>query len=406
MKPHILVLHRAPEIAMPFADRIDHDANAVTYVATSAALGTIPGSAAAVVVLDDYADAPAVVHELSAQYGPPDRIIARSEYDLLTAAALRRELGVQGDLPDEVLLFRDKLVMGAAITTAGLPAPAAAEIHSAADVSAFADTHGFPVVVKPRLGASSRDVEIIKSARELSRLPNLNAEPYMAQRFCADRVGHIDGVWTGSRLGPWRASLYVESCLSFATGGKTLGSVEIDDPMLVSALGEFTHAVCRTLSSGRPQVFHLEYFLGREADGTPKVNFLEIAARVGGTEIAYIWRDLHNYDLLGASLDIQMGRRPQDHRIPDNVFGGFLVIRPNEKPPCRVVSANTDFDNDIRSAVFAQAVPQPGSLIRQTEGYLGVGAAFRFSGHSSAVVARSIQRVCSEFTMTCVEVPA
>lgn len=405
MKPHIVVLHRAPQIAMPFAEGIDHHANWVSYVVTPAALSTVPSSAGTVVVLNDYTKASQSVKDLSAQFGRPDRIIARGEFELLTAAHLRRELDVEGALPDEVLPFRDKLIMGNAIAAAGIATPVLAETTSAADVSTFAATHGFPVVVKPRLGAASRDVIIIRSPDELTQLPDLSTEPYMAQHFCPDRLGHVDGVWTGTRLGPWRASLYVDSsCLSFATGGKILGSVEIDEPGLLTELERFTSAVCTTLSAGRPQVFHLEYFLGQTSSGGPKIQFLEIAARVGGTEIAYIWRDLHKYDLLSASLDLQMGRRPPAHRFPDDVFGGFLLIRPEVTPPCRILNAKLDLERDTQSTIFAQSIPATGSVIRKTIGYFGVGAVFRFQGGSSSMVERSIQQVCAGFTMDCIKV--
>lgn len=404
MKPHVAVLHRAPEIAMPFADRIDHDLYSVTYVVTKDALTTVPEGAAAVTVLEDYSTADEAVQALSNRFGHPVRIIARSEYDLMTAAELRHKFGAGGDRPEDVLPFRDKLIMGTQVAAAGIDVPTMAEVIRIEDITEFAENHGFPVIVKPRLGAGSRDVAVVRSPAELSQVADLSAEPYMVQRYCPDPVGHIDGVWTGTDLGPWRASLYVDSCLSFATGGKTLGSVEIDNPALLSEIGHFTAAVCKALSGGRPQVFHLEYFLGHTPDGFTRITFLEIASRVGGTEIAYIWRDLHGYDLLGAALDIQMGQAPSAHEFPDNVFGGFLVIRPQETPPCRVVSTCTDFGAEVQATLFAEAVPSVGTVIRNTTGYLGVGAAFRFQCDTSAGVARSIQIVSSKFTMQCLEV--
>ncbi|MGY4915422.1 hypothetical protein ACWD9K_09365 [Streptomyces sp. 900116325] len=47
---------------------------------------------------------------------------------------------------------------------------------------------------------------------------------------------HIDGLWSGSRLGPWRASRYVNFCADFTTGA-VLGSAEEDDPQLAGRTG-------------------------------------------------------------------------------------------------------------------------------------------------------------------------
>ncbi|GAA5079834.1 ATP-grasp domain-containing protein [Nocardia iowensis] len=403
MKPHVTVLHRAPAIAMPFADRIDHDHYAVSYVTRKASMLTVPEGAAEVVVLDDFAAAPGAIRELANRFGIPERIVARSEHDLLTAADLRVEFGIQGNYPEHVLPFRDKLVMCEAISGAGIPIPEFACAADRAAVESFAAVHGFPLIIKPTLGAGARGIVQLNAPNDLAELPDLDSQPYLVQHFCPDDVGHVDGVWLGTELGPWRASRYLNTCLDFAAGGTRLGSVEIDDRDLVLRLGAFTESVCMTLSKGRPQVFHLEFFLGSEQDGTPRIQFLEIAARVGGAEIAYIWRDVHGYDLLGASLDIQLGRDPAAAPLGDEI-GGWLVIRPSVPIPCRVLGTHLSLRPTEWSAPYGGDIPEPGSVISETAGYINVGATLRFLGTSSADVMASIQHTAAEFRMHCAPV--
>ncbi|MBL1080280.1 hypothetical protein JK358_38380 [Nocardia sp. 2] len=387
---------------MPFAERIDHSQYAVTYVTIRSAQRTVPPEATAVIVIEDLAYAAKAVRDLVSTYGRPERIIARGEYDLMTAAALRMEFGVDGDLPEHVVWFRDKLVMCEAVQAAGVDVPEFGEVRTDTEVASFAEAHGFPVVVKPRLGATSRDVVIIESHGELAALPDLSAEPFLVQRFCPDPVGHIDGIWTGTELAAWRVSRYVDTCLSFATGGATLGSVELDDPALRAQAEELAVAVCLALSKGRPQAFHLEYFLGYDDSGRPQLRFLEVAARVGGTEIAYIWRDVHQFDLLGASLDIQLGRTPEPHVFPEDVVGGFVVIRPSVPPPCVVIDSGLEITPALGRTLYDGEVPARGAVITASEGYVGVGAAFRFRGDSTVQVMDSIAQARAGFHMICV----
>ncbi|MEU7769563.1 hypothetical protein AB0B25_31445 [Nocardia sp. NPDC049190] len=397
----MVVLYREPGIAMPFEDRINHNDYAVSYVTKDFARALIPESAAAAVVLEDFSAAPSAVRDLCECFGIPERIIARNEGDLLMAADLRAEFRIEGEYPEHVLPFRDKLVMSEAIARAGISIPEFACASDEAAIRGFADLHGFPLIVKPRLGGSSRGVVRFDSDDGFVALPDLNSQPYLVQRFCPDGVGHVDGVWTGTGLGPWRASQYVNSCLDFASGGTRLASVEIDDRRLIEHLGEFTESVCRTLSKNRPQVVHLEFFLGREQNGTLRIQFLEIAARVGGSEIPHLWREVHGYDLLGASLDIQLGRQPVVAPLCDGCVCGFLVIRPPVPPPCRVVATYFDPRPMNRPEPYAATIPENETMITQSVGYINVGATFRFRGSSSTEVLNSIQRTISAFRMEC-----
>ena len=79
--------------------------------------------------------------------------------------------------PQALTLARDKLAMRRMMSTAGLPQPAWAEIggpqqegaeQMADAVEAFADEHGWPVVLKtPRGGYDGHGVLLVRSAEEL-----------------------------------------------------------------------------------------------------------------------------------------------------------------------------------------------------------------------------------------------
>ncbi|MEO8220945.1 MAG: 5-(carboxyamino)imidazole ribonucleotide synthase [Specibacter sp.] len=69
--------------------------------------------------------------------------------------------------PDALINAQDKLVMRAAIERLGLPNPAWAAVSTVADITAFGDTHGWPVVLKmPRGGYDGKGVKVLRTAAD------------------------------------------------------------------------------------------------------------------------------------------------------------------------------------------------------------------------------------------------
>lgn len=402
MSGHILVIHRWRDRHALYERYIDHDAHRVTYVTTELGLLSVPKAAAAVQTVratDDFTEVMASVNDLSARFGRPDRVIALNEGDLDTVALVREWLGCEGQDTEQLARFRDKLVMAEVIAGAGVPAPAFADAPDEAAIRAFADAHDWPVIVKPRKGTASRGVVHLGSEADLARLRGLPVEPRLVQEFCGDAIFHIDGLWTGDRLGPWRASRYVNTCVDF-TQGEVLGSVEVDDAELLPVLGEFTAAVAGALSE-EPWVFHLEVFVGTDADGRSRLTFLEAGYRVGGAEIPFVWREVHGIDLMRAAVDIQLGRRP-DLPVPAEWrTGGWLLVPTPVPTPCRVTACDLPEPPSPGEGPYAQLVPQVGRLIPKVGGYEHVGARFRFQGDSSGEVEKAIIRTASQFRLEC-----
>ena len=73
--------------------------------------------------------------------------------------------------PGALVHAQDKLVLRRALAEAGEPQPAWAEAHTAADVTAFADRHGWPVILKtPRGGYDGRGVFVVADPAEAAVL--------------------------------------------------------------------------------------------------------------------------------------------------------------------------------------------------------------------------------------------
>ncbi|MER5884174.1 biotin carboxylase [Streptomyces sp. NPDC001941] len=408
-REHVVVLHRWRDRHARYTSYLDHATTYVTYVSTELGLSSVPEEAAAVRLVpatDRLPEVRAALEALVAEFGPASRLVALNEGDLDTAAELRAAFGLPGQTPGGLDRFRDKLTMVRHVEAAGVPVPRSADAGSAEDVRRFAAEHGWPVVVKPRRGTASRGVLVLHGEADLTAHadvfgPELR-EPRIVQSFVADPVLHLDGLWTGDGLGPWRAARYLNSCEEF-TKGTFLGSIELDDPELLGPLGEFTARAAAALGDGEPWVFHMEAFLGSGPDGTPHPVFLEAGSRVGGAEIPFVWREVHGLDLMAAAVDIQLGRAPEATPVtPDEpaATAGWLLLPLPVPPPCRVTGASWDREGS-EGGPYAHVVPEPGSLIPQVGGYEHVGGRFRFRGASGQEVEAAIRKTAGSFALDC-----
>jgi hypothetical protein len=401
MADHIMVIHRWRDRYALYESYIDHTRCRVTYITTEMGRQSVPAGAAGVVTVtatDDFAVVWRVAAALVSRFGQPNWVLALNEGDLDTAALLRERLGCRGLSPAGLAPFRDKLTMAQAVAAAGIRIPAFADAPDPAAVARFADASGWPVIVKPRRGTASRGVLRLDSPADLARLRGLPPEPRLVEEFCPDPVCHVDGLWTGSRLGPWRASRYLNTCVGF-TNGDVLGSVEVDDAGLLQPLGAFAAAVAGALSTD-PWVFHLEVFAGPVAADGPRLTFLEVGYRTGGAEIPFIWREVHGMDLMAAAAAVQLGQDPRLAPGSRTRVGGWLLVPTPVPAPCRVVSAELPALPD--GGPYAQVVPPPGAVVPQAGGYEHVGARFRFAGESARAVERSIRQTASHFKLSCV----
>ncbi|MCX5015513.1 ATP-grasp domain-containing protein [Streptomyces sp. NBC_00555] len=387
MPEHVIIIHRWTDRYADYAAYIDHTAHRVSYLTTERAVRSLPtGLAAGVALVDSTENVPAVlirVAELVARSGPPTRIVALQETDLDLAAELRAAHGLPGTHPADLEPLRDKLVMARRLHAAGLPAPATEPAPDPAAVEEFAAHHGWPVLVKPRRGTASAAITRLDDAGQLAayRLPE--GTEMIVQPWQPHQVLHVDGVYTGSCLGAWRASRYLNTCLEF-TSGSALGSVEIDHEATLEAVGALTLATARALFTG-PSVFHLELF----RDERGELSVLEMAARPGGAEVPFVWREVHGIDLMAAAFSHQTGLPDTSGTAVDDPsqVAGWLLVPPSEATPSRVRAVSSHQGD----GPYAEVLPAVGALVTGG-GYEHAGARFRFRGHSTAEVEAAVRR--------------
>jgi hypothetical protein len=403
-KPHIVVINRWRESYARYAEYVDHGTHRVTYISTEVGLPSVPEAAADVVLVertDDLDAVRAATRLLAARYGPPRGIVSLKEDDLLVAAALREEWGCPGPRTAFLEPFRDKFLMATAVAEAGLDVPDFALAPDARTVVEFGRDHGWPLVVKPTRGSCSEGVVRLDGPEDAPHL-DFTGEPLLVQRFQAGRIYHVDGVFTGTQLLHWTASRYVNTCLGFRSGS-FLGSVEENDESVLAAIGAHAVRALKALT-GQATVFHLEVFVDT-VSGRPHVSFLEVGARVGGAEIAFVWREVHGYDLMNAAFQFQL-ERPLPPGAPgqDREFGGYLLIPAPAARPCRITEVTPM--SGRTPGPYAEALLGVGEVLPLADAYYEhVGGRFRFRGRSSEEVESALRATATGFRVSAVPVP-
>ncbi len=100
-------------------------------------------------------------------FRPVDRIEATVEAHILPAARVREAAGIPGTSYRTAFLCRDKPAMKEVLRAGGVPCAASTGAASAAEVRAFAERVGYPLMIKPRDGAGAAGATRVDSDAEL-----------------------------------------------------------------------------------------------------------------------------------------------------------------------------------------------------------------------------------------------
>lgn len=96
-----------------------------------------------------------------------DRLEATVEAHVMAIAKVREAAGIKGTSVRTAFLCRDKPAMKEVLRAGGVPCAASTAAASVAEVAAFAEQIGFPLIVKPRDGAGASGATRCDNAAEL-----------------------------------------------------------------------------------------------------------------------------------------------------------------------------------------------------------------------------------------------
>jgi biotin carboxylase len=246
------------------------------------------------------------------------RLVALDEFDLEMAASLREHLRLPGMGESKTRFFRDKLAMRMRARSRNILVPDFCPVFNHDEVSTFLARVPGPWVLKPRSSASAIGIRKIHSADEiwpiLHELGDLQSH-YLLEKFVGGEVCHVDSIVHDRSVLFAVSSEYGAPPMNIShDGGVFISRMLRRRSREEKALRKLNREVIRGLGM-KQGVTHAEFIRG--ADG--ELYFLEIAARVGGANIAEmieaatglnLWAEWAKVELSGDadSYDVQPSR--------------------------------------------------------------------------------------------------
>jgi biotin carboxylase len=245
------------------------------------------------------------VGRAEAARGPVRAVVAATEKAVIPAGILRAYLGVPGAGPDVAFAFTHKLAMKQRLSDHGVRVAPFRAATTGTQLAEAADELGYPVVVKPVMGAAGKDTHRVAGPQELSRLTARKAfgpGPYLVEQH-VDMVEEIecDAVVRDGRTVFHSVSRYFAPLLTVGTeviGGSYV--VPADDPV-VAQVGRLHDQVVQALGA-RDAVTHLECFVTRDG-----LVVGEITCRPGGGSVADMVHRAWGVDLWDELVRAELG---------------------------------------------------------------------------------------------------
>ncbi|MFE7778556.1 acetyl-CoA carboxylase biotin carboxylase subunit family protein [Streptomyces sp. NPDC057445] len=316
--PKVLLLSRQPLATRPLQKWLDRTADDIVLVTTPKA---VAGSEQVLadcfphhrLVPDYHSWSAEQAAEEAAREHDVDLVASTSESDVLRAARLRARLGLPGQDGASASAYRDKVVMKQLAAAAGIPVPAFAAVDSPADLLDFIDVQGFPVVVKPRLGAGAEGVSILRDAADVSAflgrqrssdVPYLPGQ-WMAECFVTGEFFHVDGIMRDGRIVHAWPSQYNGGLAERIRDELHMSSVLLapEDERTTMLMRMAAEVVAALPGAALPLAFHLEAWIGQ--DGVPVL--CEIGSRAGGALVAETYESAFGIHLAREGLRAQCG---------------------------------------------------------------------------------------------------
>ena len=306
-----------------------------------------------------------------------DGVITFSEAAVIAVAAIAEALGLPGIGVEAALNSRNKYLMRRSHEKAGAPIPRFRLVQDLAEAKAAATDFGYPVIIKPTLGAGSHLVFKVHDEAE------------METRFAQAEEGLKNLFWVNSEadgvdLGPvgmlvesfldgreflmealaWDDEVYLGSFVDRITlEGDTFDDDIHHAPTNLSQ--QDVDAVQAVVKAGahaqglRRSAMHAEV---RFDKGKPYL--LEIAARVGGGGLDMIARLTADYDPIAAVVDVGRGVRPRvRHFTPTGVHTASMCLISGAGVVKRVNVPDEVSESD--RVFLLKITARPGDLVRR-----------------------------------------
>lgn len=269
-----------------------------------------------------------VVGKLQRQ-GWVDRLEATVEAHMLTAARVREECGIPGLSYEQTVLCRDKTIMKDFLRKHGIPCAQSGSAKSAEEVTRFAESVGYPIILKPRGGAGASGTWRIDHPGELG--PALEdtgvkqGRSIAVEEFIEGHEGFYDTLTAGGEIAHEFISHYYPNVLEAMRHREVSPVIITTNRVSAPAyqeLKEMGIAVLQKLKLHTAPT-HMEWFFGPKG-----LKFSEIGARPPGVGQWDLYCAANDIDLYREwAFAIVHGRCPG--KLSRNYSAAIITLRPN-----------------------------------------------------------------------------
>ena len=300
-----------------------------------------------------------------------DRLEATIEAHIMAAAAVREKTGIPGTSTRTAWLCRDKPAMKEVLREAGIPCAMSTRARTPEDARDFADSVGFPLIVKPPSGAGASGTFRVRDAAELERVideSGLSAGHAVAiEEFIEGHEGYIDTVTINGKVEHEFITHYYPNVLEAMRerwiSPQMVTTNRIDEPGYAE-VREMTRKVIEIFDIGTSAT-HMEWFYGPKG-----LKFSEIGCRPPGVGQWDVYNAANEFDLYFEWASAICHRRtatPPSRRYS----AGMIALRPECDGQITGYSGLDEIGRRYDECIVAAHLPDPGSPTQPVEaGYM------------------------------------
>jgi len=301
-----------------------------------------------------------------------DRIEATIEAHIMATAQVREACTIPGTSVRTAWLCRDKPSMKQVLREAGVPTAASTAAGSAAEVLAFADQVGFPLILKPRSGAGAADTMRVDDAGGLERAMGVfggqGVGSIAVEEFIEGHEGFYDTLSINGDIALDFVSHYYPNVLDAMrtrwVSPQFVSTNRVDTAPEYAALREMGRRVNAALGV-ETSATHMEWFFGPKG-----LKFSEIGCRPPGVGA---------WDLYSAGNDMDIYREWATAIVHGRIGGspsrryasGMIALRPEADGRISGYSGAEQVDREFGEWVIDTRLPPPGTPTQPVEaGYM------------------------------------
>jgi len=291
-----------------------------------------------------------------------DRLEATIEAHTLPAAQVRKACTIPGTSVRTAWLCRDKPSMKQALREAGVPTAASAGASTAAEVVAFAEQVGYPVILKPRSGAGALDTMRADDAASLEHALGVfggqGVESIAVEEFIEGHEGFYDTITVNGEVAVDFVSHYYPNVLEAMRtrwiSPQFVSTNRIDAAPEYAQLRDMGRRVIAALGIGTSAT-HMEWFFGPKG-----LKFSEIGCRppgVGAWDLYSAGNDMDTYlEWANAITRGETGSAPSRRYA-----SGMVALRPERDGTITGYSGTEEIQQRYRGWIIDAHLPAAGT---------------------------------------------